>query len=504
MEKKKLKSEVFELLSTFSKQEMKKFSEFLNSPFHNKSKKLIKIYMFIRKFYPEFCDSKLSLESIHNHWQPDEKFHAPSVRNDLSDLYTLGLKYLAVESYSSEEHNPYRYDYLFSQLNQRRLFKSVDKLYNKISSYLNGNNGWNIDLPYTKYIVMLHKINKEFFLSEYKGDSNKLLLKNLMDIDKNNEIFQTYYIVKQIEAYIAIKTLSEYPLDVKNLKSVQFLESSSFNNIIKYVKEQIQRNPVLDLALKLFELYKFYEDEKKYWIYKSCFMKNFHLIDNHLKSTHLEYLTNYCTINCEKGSSRNLDFSKERLSLYEIQLENELYKCMDMEYLHFLDFRNMMLNSLSVNLKWTKELISKHIDKLEIKMREPMKNLGLMYVYFEESMYDESMICANKIKPEYSFLKIDVVNTLLRIYYEKKEFINIYNMINTYISFLNKTELITQARVKRNLNFIKCLKNLVLLSEKEVTNNKIINVIDLNIENSAYPSWLSQKLQEIKKGKGIK
>ncbi len=55
-----MKHKVFEVLKTFSNEDLKSFKDFLTSPFFNNSKKLIKLFEILREYHPNFEMSDLT------------------------------------------------------------------------------------------------------------------------------------------------------------------------------------------------------------------------------------------------------------------------------------------------------------------------------------------------------------------------------------------------------------------------------------------------------------
>ena len=171
-EKKYLRSNLFELLSTFSKSEMRKFEEFLRSPYHNKSKKLIKAFQFIKKYYPDFKQDKLTLQNIHNFIDPRKKFHAPTMRNVLSDMYVHALRFVSVQNYLSD--NQFSYADVLVEMNQRKLLSLFDNYIKKIKQVIDGTKRLSTDLLFERFKINIQRINKEFLSTHYRGEYNNI------------------------------------------------------------------------------------------------------------------------------------------------------------------------------------------------------------------------------------------------------------------------------------------------------------------------------------------
>jgi hypothetical protein len=53
------KSNLFEILNTFTLKEFKEFGEYIRSPFFNKNESVKKLYYYVKKYYPDLlrCQS---------------------------------------------------------------------------------------------------------------------------------------------------------------------------------------------------------------------------------------------------------------------------------------------------------------------------------------------------------------------------------------------------------------------------------------------------------------
>ena len=88
---------IIDLLREFSNEEMKSMELFLNSPYHNKSKKLKLLFIEIKKFYPSFTNVMLTNEYLIKKISPSLKYNDSTFRNLIADLQILIEKFLTVE-----------------------------------------------------------------------------------------------------------------------------------------------------------------------------------------------------------------------------------------------------------------------------------------------------------------------------------------------------------------------------------------------------------------------
>lgn len=82
------------LLKKFPQDDIKKFRDFVNSPFFNKNKKVIRLAEYILKFYPDFSQKDFEEEAVFKKLFPGEKYEYQKIKNLISDLLNLAFNYL--------------------------------------------------------------------------------------------------------------------------------------------------------------------------------------------------------------------------------------------------------------------------------------------------------------------------------------------------------------------------------------------------------------------------
>jgi HKD family nuclease len=91
------KSRLVLTLKSFTPEELKRLGEFLNSPYFNKSKTLVKFYSELKKFYPGFPEEKISREILYRKLFKDKEYNEQVMKNLISDLNKLCRDFLTVE-----------------------------------------------------------------------------------------------------------------------------------------------------------------------------------------------------------------------------------------------------------------------------------------------------------------------------------------------------------------------------------------------------------------------
>jgi hypothetical protein len=182
-------------------------------------------------------------------------------------------------------------------------------------------------------------------------------------------------------------------------------------------------------------------------------------------------------------------------------LEKELYKCADTKHLDSLIFRNMIVVSLDAGkYDWISKLTEVHIDKLAEKDKESMRNFGLMYIHFHSSNYDAAMDFANKIDLSYRYLIFDIINTKLKIYYDRQNFDSALDLIRSHKKTIENTKLISKEGKLKHLDVLSIIRTLIMLrTGKKIIDNNLLKDLEMRIGNISLHGniWCSQKLEEI-------
>ena len=126
-------TKVIALLQTFTKEELKSFDDFIQSPYFNKREAPVKLYAALLPYYPDF--SNLKPEKVFKKAFPNKAAFSDSyLRNVLSDLYELGLDFLRQEA--AEKSNISGEFICVQKLIYRKLFKQAEQHLEKVHEWI--------------------------------------------------------------------------------------------------------------------------------------------------------------------------------------------------------------------------------------------------------------------------------------------------------------------------------------------------------------------------------
>src|SRR4030095_4068883 len=118
-------SKLTEMLKGISPPEFKRFGEFLNSPFHNKSKKILQLYDLIAENFEDFDANKVTKEEISIKLFPEDINNDQNARTLISNFTTL-LEEFLILILESENHDIPKKINLLKSLRDRNILKTFD------------------------------------------------------------------------------------------------------------------------------------------------------------------------------------------------------------------------------------------------------------------------------------------------------------------------------------------------------------------------------------------
>jgi hypothetical protein len=124
-------SKLTEMLKGITPFEFKRFGEFLNSPFHNKSKKILQLYELINGHYEEFDANVITNEKIAREIFYDEKKKDQNARTLISNFSSLLEEFII---YNKSTKNPVQQKVnLLEALRERNIIKNFEMVSKEIT-----------------------------------------------------------------------------------------------------------------------------------------------------------------------------------------------------------------------------------------------------------------------------------------------------------------------------------------------------------------------------------
>ncbi len=359
-------TKVLQIVKTFTKEELKSFGKFAESPYYNSSKDVVKLLEIIKKYFPDFENKAFELVNVFKKVYPGQKYHEGKIRNVISDLGQLAERFIAIQAF---ENNEFEID--FFKIDEFRKRK-IEKLYTKLlDKNISDADKMNTPLPenYAKIIKLF-----DMKIADYREDFK--IHKHADLITKRNE----YAAAAAIKKAIASKQASminkhNYNIDENNLNAV-FFDSIDFDKFFKAAKDNSS------MGFKLIEL--------EYYLHKVFLgenyennLKKFQEIFSGLKSRlDKKYLYNILVtldgayiyqFNIANGNHTPIVVDRI-IENFDTVLKNKLYKLEESNFPPFY-FRNICDVAIeALRLDWCESFVRKYGPELPEEHR-----INLMY-----------------------------------------------------------------------------------------------------------------------------
>ncbi len=481
-----LKSKAIDILKSFSEDELKKFRDFVRSPYHNKNSNVIKLYELIRKHHPEYTSPAIEKEKLFHKLYPGKKYNDTVIRILLSDLLRLGEEFLI---YNKSKKSPFGESLmLLEELKDRGLDSLYQTNYKTTLSLLK-----EIDDIRTKYFSSfeLEIVNVDYFL---RRDKQQMIADNVLERAENLLYFMLIEIVRNYHDLV----INERTFNAKfefNLVQ-EFINNFSFKPIVEKLKQyRPQHYPIILIYYNLMKALTDEQNEESYNALKSSvetYMANI----STLEAYHLLHDLETCCLNRMKYNTPK--YRKEIFEVYKIMLASKVYS-FGSEEMTAQRFKNILVAAINLNeLEWAEKFVSQYSPRVQPEYRESMHFYSLALLSFSRKDYGNSLQNINRVKNDYFILKMDIKSWTLKIYYELGYLDQVFSYIDSYRHFLSKNKALSEHFKERHHNFLKFTAELLRLrSGADKSSKHAVEKELTGANNVVNKEWLAEKLKEL-------
>ncbi|MEO8665168.1 MAG: hypothetical protein ABI462_06705 [Ignavibacteria bacterium] len=476
-------------MKTFTKEELRSFEKFLQSPFLKPARDTTELYNYIIKCYPDYDDLKLEKEKIYKKLFAGESFNEKKILNLIYDLTKAAEDFLAYSTIMKDE-----VDFLLN-LSKGYLNKNLSDESHRVNKMIEKKlkPGFSPDKDYISKFRRLTFLKSSYYIENIDYE-NLLVAKR-----KYFEALAVQFIIDYSETVSAkIPAMETYGKNLESDFINSVIESFDLDKLLKMLeKSDYENKHFIILHYYLLKM----NDDKSYKFYfqlRDTFYELLNLLDREEKCFIFSHLVNYCSQNY--GSTKE-DFRSEIFEVYKKMLENDCYSLSENEYMQELTYRNILLSAIALKeFDWVGNFSEKYSTALQPEYRDDLKNLSYAYIHFSKKEFEKALERVSKINHEFFLFKSDLKNLMLKIYYEMEYYEQAFSMIDSYKHFLSYTNEITKSYKVLFSDFlgyymmllkIKCgeSKELPSFIKKQIQkNSEVVNRI-----------WLLEKAEELSK-----
>lgn len=395
-----INSKAIKVLKTFNAEELKQFGRFVNSPYHNNNKNLSRLFLYLKKDYPEFNSSK---ENIYKYLYPRKKYSYDVLRHHFAGLYRLCEDFLAHSALNSDPFT--RKSYVLNKFNEKKLDSLFIFNFKKLEDSFGDS-----------------KIGYEHFRDRAELENNMikfLLLRDKQHKITNNVLKRGEYFMSSLFRWVELQ-VSDINVQRHNYSKLNipnafeaFLAKIDLRGFSDWLENNMcDRFVYLAMYSNLLLIWKYPEDESIFYRTKKVVLNNFKLIEDKEKQNLINSLINYCNYNLKYF--RNEKFIKEEFELNKISLtlfDKSKFILRNIEYNNIVD-RALELKEI----QWAEYFIENYTKYAADDIN--IRNFALAKLCLEKGNYEESLGYLNKFKPVEPFFKLQSRLLILKLLYE--------------------------------------------------------------------------------------
>lgn len=481
---------IFEVLSGFTKHEIKELGYFLKMPSVNGGRDCSKYYDIVIRYYPCFNGKECNRKSIFSELYPGKQFKDHIIRNLASGLLKISEEYLAFRNLKRSNAAVNRH--IIAELIERNAVHAAAIKIKKQDTLLS-NSETDIENLYTEkyYLQNLNIINNI-------NSGNPELISS--SIKKSTELIIFDFIQSVSVVFINLLNYKDnYNIDYSGNLIEKFLKHFDIKKFINDPENTytIQENPD---KLKIYSciIITLSEpgDEKYYFLLKKLLLKNLNKFGRTEK-----YNLMVAFSSCTSMKAAVLDRTKyleELFEIYRIRYAGKLYSYSDNQPMSVIFYFSALRLSLALKqYNWAEEFAIKGSDLLPEIHKENMKNFSYALLLFVKNRFREALGYLSKVQIKDFSFNYEFRTLQLQIYFELNEYETAVYNVDAYKHFLNTNKSVSQYLRYSSEEFLSIYENLLRL--KNFRKNMDVKDIGEKIKICKLPQkeWLMNKYEEL-------
>ncbi|NNC95565.1 MAG: hypothetical protein HKN92_08385 [Chitinophagales bacterium] len=432
-------SKLINTIKLIPKNQLNDFSEFLNSPFFNKSEKTIQLFQHIQNYAPEYASTKLNKEFVFSVIFLKEEYNENKLALLMNHLLEQVENYIVYKTFSEDQEQ--RFFYLLKAYNEGNLEKNYNSTLRQYKKHLDESG---------QYKSEIQKSLFELSLLELEHNARK----NIREFDNSLQI-----VSDDLDRYFVSQKLR---LGCEMLSRKKIIQSGYEINLLEEVIEYINNSdfkahPEIEVYGLIAKMLSDEDNELNYTCCKQRLIKEKKSFSKNELRSMVFYAFNYCIRKFNKGK---IEYVKELFEWNKFLITENLL-LVDGE-LSPWRFKNITIIGLkSKEYDWTAKFIDDMESYVSLSHREAVSTYCKAYLSYSIKDYDKAMDLLREVLTDDIFMEIDYRVLLIKIYYEKNELEALYNLLDSFRVYLGRNKVLSDYHKKVKLNWIKIVKKLM-------------------------------------------
>lgn len=468
-------NKVYQALAFLATAELKRFSRFLQSPYHNQSKIMIRLFDQLHKALQR-STAHFNRAEAWSKIAPGETYDDVTFRKHCSDLLKLLEQFMAMEARLVDPVDNHLDMMAFV------VRKKMEPLYNSVLRQ--ARNGLDQQVYFSQqHYKQRHRLERQYYqMMEFdvKLDTRA----NLEDISRNLDV---YYWIEKLKVHISA---------LSQLRTGTFRYELDFvQEVVDYLaRYPVETIPELAVYYYSYRMLNDEEDTAHYFNFRRMLNQFGGLMPREEAIELYDAALHYCTGRINKG---NNTFLQEYFDLFDDGIRKEVF--MQKGELAPWRFNNIVGAALRLGkLEWAESFIDRYTPYLPAESRDNAYTFNLARVYRYQQKYDKVLGLLRNV--EYADTGYNLISKamLLITYYELDEFDAMDSFSESFRVFLNRHKNISTERRQSYLNLIRYVRKLIRLAPGDkAAVRKLRREIDESRAQTVNHEWLLEKTDEL-------
>ena len=473
-------SKFVRIVKTLSPEEWKSFELWLKSPWANSNKNLIRLLDKLKKYYPDFTDTKLSKEKLFKQILPDGKFSLRRMNNLLSEGYLAAERFLVFQNLSHNQN--LQKNLLTKELQGRSLdewfFRDIEEEVERLE-----------ELPVKEWEdhLQLYQLHRRIY--HHPSQSRRMQPGELTIVKMDEELDLLYLLEKA--AIITEKTFRNRI--IKN-------ENHDIDRDLRLW--QVESENINHPAIKLYKMRFAYQEDsmvEQFLHLRKVFIESFIKTNKKEQKMHLLWLLNDAFYLIKR---KKIDLA-EFFPLYELGVSNDLLLQHGM--MTRVTYTTSIIVSNSLNkFEFTSLIIEKYSKFLLKEIQADAISWAKAHTASKKKQYDLALqlLLSHDFASLY-FKKVTRVLTL-QTYFElflnssSSYYLYLLSFCDSFEKWVQREKLLSQGNKEAYLHFIqKCRSLAKIYLDVDFNEQKLLDVLSGESNIEAF-KWLTEKQEQIR------
>ncbi len=469
-----IKSKLLKAFKKLSKEELKDFKKFVQSPYFNNSKEVVKLCEYLIKEAPDFVEKRLDRKVVYQRITRTKTYNDGKMRVLMSGLYKQIRRFLALQGFERDE--------AFAQLFLLREFMHRgmdDSFTTQLKSLQQLKNQMPTSEDYYLQNFYLELIHHRYLIQ--RGERN--VEPNLQGLSQS---LSTFFIANQLRYYASM-------LSYQQMFNIHY-ELSFEPALIDYLEKNWELYPPIIGTYYFCILTMLHPNEiNHYQELKTLLGSAFEEMPSEMLVDVYAHTRNYCIRQIRTG---NLQYLEELFDIYELMIQQNML--LQEEQIRASDYRNIVVNAIRLKkYDWAKNFITNHHDFLEPNHKHNTYHYCQALLHFELQAFSQTLDHLREINSREIFIVLNHKTLLIKSYYELEEIISLDALIKSFKEYLrNHKEIGIRQYFINFVNFVNQLQNVNYFDKGKVEKLKAKIQETPQVTEKA---WLLAKVNELLK-----